>query len=98
MYVCALSHACSQLWVQRGPESSSSPQQPRWAEHSSLGSKRPLPLSRARAPLKTGRDDDEPRTASDKKKGHAQEKDGAVAESRETCWAGSAKQIRWPLE
>lgn len=27
MYVCALSHACSQLWVQRGPESSNSPQQ-----------------------------------------------------------------------
>ena len=33
-----------------------------------------------------------------RRKGHAQEKDGAVAESRETCWAG-LRQPDWrPLE
>lgn len=65
-----------------------------WAEHSDLGSKRPLPPSRARTPLRTGREDDEPRTPSDKmKRACSREGWGHGRGAQKPAGRGSTSQI-----
>ena len=63
------------------------------AEHSDLGSKRPLPPSRARTPLRTGREDDEPRTPSDKKKRACSRGWGQGRGAQKPAGRGSTSQI-----